>query len=165
MKNQEKILRTQHFTRPNTKLSPCWKYKEKSCNEAFLHQKIAKDFNCQVPILYTGMHLESLDLEDLPICNKTVTLHMMSMDTKDSNCSKSIPCEHTGEFFLWFWLAHILFPESSWHRITVLLTFFKAELFHKMTNLFQITKIFHSEFFCMKKICTVPAPTKPALEY
>ena len=127
MKNQEKILRSQHFTRPNTKLSPCWKYKEKSCNEVFLHQKIAKDFNCQVPILYTGMHLDSLDLEDLPICNKTVSLHMMLMDTKDSTCSKSIPCEHTGGFFLWFWLAHILFPESSWHRITVLLTFFKAE--------------------------------------
>ena len=156
MKNQEKILRTQHFTRPNTKLSPCWKYKEKSCNEAFLHQKIAKDFNCQVPILYTGMHLDSLELEDLPICNKTVTLHMMSMDTKDSNCSKSIPCEHTGEFFLWFWLAHILFPESSWHTIAVLLTFFKAEEFHKMITCFKLQKYFTKSSSAWKKYVLYP---------
>ena len=91
MKNQEKILRSQHFTRPNTKQSPCWKYKEKTCNEVFLHQKIAKDFDCQVPILYTGMHLDSLELEDLPICNKNVTLHMISMDTRLGNCDSLEP--------------------------------------------------------------------------
>ena len=70
------------------------RFHPKSCKDVHWHREVAKQHQCQMPIFYTGKHLDNLDLSELPICNKTITLKGLLLD-KGAACLNSIPCERT----------------------------------------------------------------------
>jgi hypothetical protein len=89
-------LRMRQFSKKSTRSKPCSKYHSKACKDVKVQGRIAKDFKCKVPIFYTGQHLQKYAMADLPICNKSITLKMISMlEKEDIFCLKSNPCDHT----------------------------------------------------------------------
>ena len=90
-------LRVKHFSKLNTRSNPCSQYHSKSCRDVHLQKKIAKLYNCQIPIMNSGPHLDVLELTKLLHCNKSVILEMISMTVMDlKSCPASLrPCDHT----------------------------------------------------------------------
>ena len=88
-------LRTRHFSKDSTKYSPCSNYQPKACTDVYLQQKIAEDYNCQIPIFFSGKHMENKAILSLPTCNNSVTLEMVTFSDKSLKCQRSVPCEHT----------------------------------------------------------------------
>ena len=86
-------FRTRHFSKDSTKSNPCSKYQPKACTDVYLQQKIAKDYNCHIPIFFSGRHMENKDILSLPTCNNSIMLEMATFS--DKNCLRSVPCEHT----------------------------------------------------------------------
>jgi hypothetical protein len=83
----------------STSSRPCSQYQPKACKEIKVHQKIAKDYQCQAPIFYSGRHLDDKQPTQgsvLPFCNSSVTLKMIALFEEGSlACSENLPCEHT----------------------------------------------------------------------
>ena len=71
-----------------------YRFHSKGCKDVHWHREVAKQHQCQMPIFYTGKHLDDLGLSELPICNKTSILKGLLLD-KAPSCSNSVPCEHT----------------------------------------------------------------------
>ena len=94
-RSYEFIFRVKHFSKSSTKLRPCSKYHQKACRDIALQSKIAEEFNCQIPIFYSGRHLDGHGWEVLPICNTSVTSKAIKFLDHDFGCYKSFPCEHT----------------------------------------------------------------------
>ena len=94
IKDQEKEyhLRNKHFSKPSTRSLPCSKHHPKTCRDILLSKKIASKYNCQVPVFFTGKHLD--DFKNLPKCNMSVTKDML-LSPLQNTCSQSVPCEHT----------------------------------------------------------------------
>ena len=90
-------LSIKHFSKLNTRSNPCSKYHSMSCRDVHLQKKIAKLYNCQIPIMNSGPHLDGLELTKLPHCNKSVILAMISMAGMNlKSCPASLkPCDHT----------------------------------------------------------------------
>ena len=57
MSNQKLIIRNKKISKQSTKLRPCQKFWQRTCQEIERQEKIAKEYNCSVPIYYTGEHL------------------------------------------------------------------------------------------------------------
>ena len=55
-------------------------------------------YNCSTPILYSGNHLDHLNLHLLKPCNRSVILEALKMET-DSNCRNLWPCSYL-DFFI-----------------------------------------------------------------
>ena len=82
--------------KPSTSSRPCSQYQPKACKEIKVQQKIAKDFQCQAPIFYSGQHLDNKQISILPICNDSVILKMIALFEEGGlACSENLPCEHT----------------------------------------------------------------------
>ena len=61
-----------------------------------MQKRIAKNYQCQVPIFYSGRHLDNKQISILPFCNNSVTLKMIALfDEGGLACSENLPCEHT----------------------------------------------------------------------
>ena len=84
-------LKNKYFSKTSTKSKPCQKYWPKTCHDIYMQKKIAKDYQCQVPIFFTGYHLTK---SELPNCTNDVIMEILSNDY-ESNCEDSIPCEYT----------------------------------------------------------------------
>ena len=93
--HHEYLLRTKHFSKTTTKNNPCSMYQPKACKDVYFQKKISQTYQCQIPILYMGKHLDEHISNDLPKCNGSIILKMLSISAKEAGCSKSIPCEHT----------------------------------------------------------------------
>ena len=96
MKNYELNMRIRSFMKSSTSSRPCSQYQPKACKEIKVQKKIAKDYLCQVPIFYSGKHLDKKQISVLPLCNNSVTLKMIAMfEDRGLTCSENLPCEHT----------------------------------------------------------------------
>ena len=93
--HHEYLLRTKHFSKTTTKSNPCSRYQPKACKDIYMQKKISRVYQCRIPVLYSGKHLDEHISDDLPKCNESVILKMLSIPAEESGCSKSIPCEHT----------------------------------------------------------------------
>ena len=99
LSSKEYLLRTKHYSKSSTKSNPCSNYHPKTCMDVLLKTKIANDYHCQIPILYSGKHLDGLNISNLVPCNISIISKALSMSLdKDSVCSRSMPCEHTDYF-------------------------------------------------------------------
>ena len=94
--NYEVNMRIRSFMKPSTSSRPCSQYQPKACKEIKVQQKIAKDYQCQAPIFYSGQHLDNKQISILPICNDSVILKMIALFEEGGlACSENLPCEHT----------------------------------------------------------------------
>ena len=66
----------------------------KACNDVYLQKKIASRYKCQVPIFYTGKHLDFYNAT-LPTCNNSVIETILDKSEHESTCLQSVPCKHT----------------------------------------------------------------------
>ena len=95
-KYYELNMRIRSFTKSSTISRPCSQYQPKACKELKVQQKIAKDYQCQAPIFYSGQHLDNKQISILPICNDSVILKMIALFEEGGlACSENLPCEHT----------------------------------------------------------------------
>ena len=94
--NYELNMRIRSFIKSSTSSRPCSQYQPKACKEIKVQQKIAKDYQCQAPIFYSGRHLDNKQISVLPFCNNSVTLKMIALFEEGGlACSENLPCEHT----------------------------------------------------------------------
>ena len=95
-RSHEFHFRMKHFSKSSTKSRPCTKYQTKTCRDVALQRKIAEKYGCQIPIFYSGKHLDDYeDLLYLSSCNNSVIMEAILLSEEDFGCSKSFPCEHT----------------------------------------------------------------------
>ena len=72
--SQRVKIRNKHISKRSTRSRPCQKLWSKACEEVKRHEKIAKEYNCFVPIYFTGEHILKVTgnirfLEELlPLC-------------------------------------------------------------------------------------------------
>ena len=94
--NYELNMRIRSFIKSSTISRPCSQYQPMACKEIKVQKRIAKDYQCQVPIFYSGRHLDNEQISILPICNNSVTLKMIALFEEGGlACSENLPCEHT----------------------------------------------------------------------
>ena len=80
----------------STSSKPCSQYQPKAYKEIKVQKKIAKDYQCQAPIFYSGKHLDNKQISALPFCNISVILKMIALfEDRALTCSENLPCEHT----------------------------------------------------------------------
>ncbi len=69
-------VKNRFFSKSSTKSKPCGQTWKEVCDEKSLHQSIKDEFGCQIPILYTGKHLDSF--QHLPQCSAETMLTVLS---------------------------------------------------------------------------------------
>ena len=57
-RSKEFVLRTKGYSKVSTKTRPCQEHWPKACHEILLRKKAMLDFNCTIPILYSGIDLD-----------------------------------------------------------------------------------------------------------
>ena len=89
-------VRKKTSKRVSTRKIPCTKYEYNTCKSIEENILVLKNFNCQIPILYHGHHLDHLFKNETSICNDEITRKAINliMDT-ESNCTKIHTCQHT----------------------------------------------------------------------
>ena len=55
--SQRVKIRNKHISKRSTRSRPCQKLWSKACEEVKRHEKIAEEYNCFVPIYFTGEHI------------------------------------------------------------------------------------------------------------
>ena len=95
-RNYELNMRIRSFMKSSTSSKPCSQYQPKAYKEIKVQKKIAKDYQCQAPIFYSGKHLDNKQISVLPFCNISVILKMIALfEDRALTCSENLPCEHT----------------------------------------------------------------------
>ena len=56
--SKEFVLRTKRFSKESTKSRRCQEHWPKACHEILLRKKAKLEYNCTVPILYSGIDLD-----------------------------------------------------------------------------------------------------------
>ena len=96
MNNYELNMRIRSFIKSSTISRPCSQYQPKACKEIKVQKRIAKNYQCQVPIFNSGRHLDNKQISILPFCNISVILKMIALfEDRALTCSENLPCEHT----------------------------------------------------------------------
>ena len=80
----------------STRKEPCVKHEYSSCQSIEDNRIIFEKFHCNIPIIYSGHHLDDLPLKEAANCSYDVTLEALDfiLSKKDSNCSMSQTCEN-----------------------------------------------------------------------
>ena len=79
----------------STRNAPCVKHEYWTCQSIEESRVIFERFNCNVPILYSGPHLDDLSPKEATNCSDDVTLEAYEfLWHKESNCSKTQTCEN-----------------------------------------------------------------------
>ena len=78
-----------------TRKTPCVKNEYDTCRSIEDNTVIFERFNCSVPILYSGPHLEDFIPNEATKCSRDVTLEALDFtSSKESHCSMSPTCEN-----------------------------------------------------------------------
>ena len=89
-------LRKKIIKRESTRIFPCAKYERKTCQSIVDNKSILERFNCSIPILYSGQHLDTIIPKGTANCSSQVTLEALdSILKKESTCTISQTCEST----------------------------------------------------------------------
>ena len=82
--------------RESTRKVPCVQYEFNTCQNIEDNQLILDKFNCQIPILYSGPHLDELIHKEVLNCSHDVTLEALEyVMKKETKCSQSPTFEMT----------------------------------------------------------------------
>ena len=82
--------------RESTRKVPCVQYEFNTCQNIEDNQLILDKFNCQIPILYSGPHLDELIYKEVMNCSHDVTLEALEfVMKKESKCMQTPTCEMT----------------------------------------------------------------------
>ena len=81
--------------RESTRKVPCVKYDRRTCQSIEKYLEIFEKFNCSMPILYSGQHLDNFIPKDISNCSDDITLEVLNFYmNKGSNCSMTQTCEN-----------------------------------------------------------------------
>ena len=95
--------------RESTRKVPCTEYEQNTCLNIEDNRLILEQFNCKIPILYNGKHLdEFIPKETLNCTNEVTTEAFHLLVNKKSNCTKALTCEMKR-----FVSNHMV--KNSWH--------------------------------------------------
>ena len=82
--------------RESTRKTPCVQYEYNSCQNIEDNQLILDKFNCRIPILYSGQHLDDFFSEEVSECSHDVTVKALDFILmKESKCKPTQTCEMT----------------------------------------------------------------------
>ena len=82
--------------REPTRKIPCVQYEFKTCQNIEDNRIVFDRFNCHIPFLYNGQHLDHLIPQAIPNCSDEVTKEAFDLiASKISNCSRTQTCETT----------------------------------------------------------------------
>ena len=89
-------IRKKLIMRESTRKNPCGAYTKDACNDIENYKKIILRFQCQIPFLYFGHHLDNLYSKPLQDCNQTATRESVKFfDIKNEFCKGADACEKT----------------------------------------------------------------------
>ena len=94
-------FRGRHYLIRKTKLSSvsttnekCVEHDINVCKDIEVHNMLKDQYQCHIPLLYSGNHLPKSD--SLEICNSTITYDTIENMTKAiTNCPATVPCEYS----------------------------------------------------------------------
>ena len=86
----EVALRKKNTIKQSTISNPCPRHWPKTCLEIQKHEEIAKEYDCEIPIFYSGKHLTR---KGLPDCPYGILMEILNRKYA-SHCSQTAPCEH-----------------------------------------------------------------------
>ena len=88
-------FRKKIMKKETTRKTPCVKNEYDTCQSIENNTVIFQRFNCSVPILYSGPHLEEFIPKEATNCSRDVTLEALDFtSSKESHCSMSPTCEN-----------------------------------------------------------------------
>ena len=89
-------IRKKITKRKSTRKIPCEQYEYKTCQDIEDNKLVLNRFNCRIPILYNGQHLDDLILKDILNCSNEVTKEALELIlNKESKCIRTQTCEMT----------------------------------------------------------------------
>ena len=87
-------MQKKEVKRVTTRSTPCVEYQQKACQEIETNEKIAKSFNCKIPFLNTGVHLNEIFHSNLPNCSDDIIRNAWKFDENiESYCTSTLVCE------------------------------------------------------------------------
>ena len=91
------LLRKKITKKESTRKSPCVKYEYDTCESIENNEIIFKRFNCTIPILYSGPHLDNFIQKGASNCSYQVMLEALDFISKkeSTNCFMAQTCENT----------------------------------------------------------------------
>ena len=82
--------------RESTRKVPCVQYEYNTCKNIEDNQLVLDKFQCRIPILYSGQHLDDFVSKDVLNCSHDVTVEALESIMKtESKCKQTITCEMT----------------------------------------------------------------------
>ena len=82
--------------RESTRKVPCVHYEYNTCQNIEDNQLILDKFDCQIPILYGGLHLDDIIPKEVLNCSHDVTVEALEFIwKKESKCMQTLTCEKT----------------------------------------------------------------------
>ena len=90
------VIRKKISIRESTRSMPCTLYEEKTCQNIEDNKLILTNFNCQIPILYHGHHLDHIIAKDVPECSHEETKSAFDLiSAKTTKCTIQKTCNMT----------------------------------------------------------------------
>ena len=82
--------------RESTREVPCEHYEYKTCKDIEDNELVLSQFNCRIPILYSGHHLDDIFRKDILNCSNQVIKEAFDLLlSKESKCTRTQTCEMT----------------------------------------------------------------------
>ena len=89
-------IRKKITKRKSTRKVPCGEYEYKTCQDIENNKLVLNQFNCRIPILYNGQHLDDLIPKDILNCSNQVTKEAFDLILNtESKCTRTQTCEMT----------------------------------------------------------------------
>ena len=91
------VLRKKINKKESTRKSPCVEYEYNACQSIENNELIFNRFNCNIPILYSGRHLDDFIQKETSNCSYQVMLEALDFILKKENtsCFMAQTCENT----------------------------------------------------------------------
>ena len=87
-------LRKKINKRESTRNVPCKKYEHRTCQSIKDNKEIIEKFNCSMPSLYSGEHLDNVIPKDMSNCSYDITMEALDFYlNRGGNCSTAQTCE------------------------------------------------------------------------
>ena len=93
----EVFMRKKINKKESTRKSPCVEYEYNACQSIENNELIFEKFNCNIPILYSGQHLDNFIQKGASNCSYQVMLEALEFILKkeNTNCVMAQTCENT----------------------------------------------------------------------
>ena len=87
-------LRKKINKRESTRNVPCVEYEHRTCQSIEDNKEIIEKFNCSMPSLYSGEHLDNIIPKDMSNCSYDITMDALDFYlNRGGNCSTAQTCE------------------------------------------------------------------------